>query len=665
LTNTSSGTIRAQATASSASNQIVDATGVLVINLDGTLNNSGTITAQANANAATAVTQVALAGGVFVGDFSGTLNNSGTISAHVMTVDTSASNTQIAGAAGVSALFFNGGELNNSGTITATANDPANGYSLYLDRFENGGSGTVNNNAATASLPAGLLSGSMYVGGDIIVNNSGTVHVPAGANAHVSGTYYQDTDGVLSIGVLSETEFGNLTVDSVATFESPTEIFVEIEPGFALLDGDYLDNVITANGTYNIDDASDPTTTFGTEVDDNSFLYVFTPVSQTSDDVDLGVSRYSIVDIVLGEGFNSAVGAAGLFDNWFDNGAPTGMEGTLFTLATLGTEEEVAQAVAEVVPVFQGDLSRATLNALADARRIIRARQAELGASSGDSTGSNFWTRIFGSKAEQDNNAGAFGYDADTYGIILGIDTSFGTASTFGAAFAYSQSDVENNSPVFHEGDVDTFQGILYGTFPVSENSEIDWQFNYAGHDNDTKRSMPSWGGLIASGSYDSTSFHIGADIDRAYAVGNGGMTTFTPAIGLAYTKVKDDAYTETGAGIYNLNVAGNDVDQLLLGIDGTLDHWFSPSALFAGYIGFGYDFQADVGTITASFVGDPTSTAFQTTGIDASDWLVYGGLGLTFGADDSMQFSIEYDIQAGNEDFINQSASLKLNIPF
>jgi outer membrane autotransporter protein len=401
-------------------------------------------------------------------------------------------------------------------------------------------------------------------------------------------------------------------------------------------------------------------------VDNSSpLLFSFSAVID-SNTVDLTSTRLlNFVDIVLGEGFNSAVGAAGMFDNWVDTGGtPSGMEPLMDTLLGLGTEAEIADAINETTPVFQGDMSRAAQDALADTRRIVRIRQdGAQGANSGDDTkNSNFWTKGFGSKAEQDANSGAFGYDADTYGGVIGVDTGIGTSVRIGAAFAYSQTDIDVNTPLFHSGETEAFHGILYGTFIIDEMTDIDWQINYASLSNESQRSMPSWGGLVARGDYDGSSFHIGAHLDRRYELGEN--SAFTPSIRADYTRVEDDAYTETGAGIYNLNVSDKELDELILGVDGTLAVGLGESALFSATAGVGFDVIDDDEGIAASFVGDPTSTSFVTSGVDASVWLLRGGAGLTLGSDDGIQFSANYDVEVRDE-FINNSFSGKIKIPF
>jgi hypothetical protein len=98
--------------------------------------------------------------------------------------------------------------------------------------------------------------------------------------------------------------------------------------------------------------------------------------------------------------------------------------------------------------------------------------------------------------------------------------------------------------------------------------------------------------------------------------------------------------------------------------VDGTLAVGLGESALFSATAGVGFDVIDDDEGIAASFVGDPTSTSFVTSGVDASVWLLRGGAGLTLGSDDGIQFSANYDVEVRDE-FINNSFSGKIKIPF
>ena len=71
----------------------------------------------------------------------------------------------------------------------------------------------------------------------------------------------------------------------------------------------------------------------------------------------------------------------------------------------------------------------------------------------------------------------------------------------------------------------------------------------------------------------------------------------------------------------------------------------------------------ADEDSLTAAYAGAP-GVAFSTYGTEPSSFLYRGGLGVTYGQKDSLQVSLNYDLE-GREDFTNQSVSLKLGFNF
>ena len=56
-----------------------------------------------------------------------------------------------------------------------------------------------------------------------------------------------------------------------------------------------------------------------------------------------------------------------------------------------------------------------------------------------------------------------------------------------GAAFAYTRSDVDSNSGA-QTADVDSYLAVLYGSRRLDENTELNWQTDYAYNRNEGDR---------------------------------------------------------------------------------------------------------------------------------------------------------------------------------
>jgi outer membrane autotransporter protein len=295
--------------------------------------------------------------------------------------------------------------------------------------------------------------------------------------------------------------------------------------------------------------------------------------------------------------------------------------------------------------------------------RLTRERQdAVRGLSSGDGAAGNgnLWVKPFGSWADQKSNNGAFGYDADTYGIVLGGDTALGSRASIGLGLAYSKSDVDGDSIAAQNADVKSYQAFLYGSYGLENRVDLSWHLGYGRHDNEVTRYVPLVGS-IARADYDSWSMNAGVAVSRDYKMGE--KTTLTPSVRLDYAYIDNDVYTENGAGPLNLIVSDSDTDELIFGIDGKLNHKLAQEWQFTANLGFGLDLLADDDTVTAAYAGAP-GVAFSTHGTDPSTWLYRGGLGLVYGQADSLQVALRYDLE-GRDDYTNQALSLKLNMPF
>jgi len=506
-----------------------------------------------------------------------------------------------------------------------------------------------------------VLSGNLLVGGAVAVNNSGTIDLPANADgfavAAIAGNYDQTAGGTLEVGVFDTTNRAQLGVGGTATFAEGTGLAVDVASGNLLANGDVVTDVVTA-GTL---------AATGFTVTDNNGLLNFSAAID-GNTVDLNVASVPVASIIAAYGPSSAAGAALVFDGLLGPFDPTNpgsspMGDVLMALRDLQTEQEVANAVTETLPTLNVELSGATLANLRHTNQIIRARQnGDKGLSSGNGTpgGKNFWGKAFGSMAEQDDNHGAFGYDADTYGLMFGVDTELGAKAKLGAALAYSTTDVNGETIADQDADITSYQAALYGSVKLSEVNELGWQVGFGMHDNEVERTIPFMG-VTAEGDYDSWSVNAGVDADHQFALSE--KTTLTPSVRLDYARVEADSYHETGAGGLNLDVDDENVDELVLGVDAELAHNLNENMMLTANAGAGYDFLADEGSLTAAYAGAP-GAAFKTTGVDPSHWLYRGGVGMTVGGEDSMQVTVRADLE-GREDYTNKSVSIKINVPF
>ncbi len=633
---------------------------------DASIVNSGTITVTASA-----ATSYAEAFGIATGDLglNASIANSGSLVA-------TANGGTWATAYGIRAGNLVDASIANSGTITATANGATGGsaYGIRIDDLDVdstiSNSGTITATAPTASRAvsvqvgsgsgtvtnSGTLIGSLNLGGTVSLGNSGTILIPTGGAGYgsVGGNYTQSGAGVLGLGVTSTADYATFSVGGTADFTAANTLLVRVDPANTLLAGDMLAGAIQS-GTLVAPN--------GFTVSDNNLAFNFA-AAINGNDVDLTASATGLSSIAAALGGSSAAQLGGLLDSLLPNVGQVNpqIDAALFEIGSQTTAGGVANVVSQLEPLMSGGVAAATLGTLHATNRIVQER---LDVSRGQSSGDYFvgnnkaWLKPFGSWAEQDADKGAMGYKADSYGFALGAEGDTTSGSRVGLAVAYARSDVDSKG-VRQEAKIDSYQLIGYASKALDVNSSIDYQADVGIHDTDGKRTLL---GLTAKSNYDSWNVHLGAGYNQAYALAD--KATFTASYRADYTYLRSDAYTETGAGGLNLKVNANKLDELLLSVEGKYTRPVSDTSNLIATLGVSYDTLADRdrNALTSSLVGAPTVT-FNTFGVDATPWMVRGGLGLVMNQANGMQVTARYDVE-GRDKFINQTASVKVRWAF
>jgi len=631
---TNSGTINVL---SESTDDFASAYGIRISNeLNGSITNSGTIIATGNGSEAEAY-------GISTGNL-----NSGASITNTGTITVAGNATDSDGfAVGIGANDFSSdATITNSGTITVTANNPGNGYSLYLIS----GDGTAEN--------TGILSGNLFLGGSLNMNNSGLIALPSQANsgdaASIGGDYTQGTGGVLSLGVASDSDYTTLDVGGTADFTDSSTLRVRLDAGNSYA-GATLTDVITSGDLVHPEDFI---------VMDNSLAYNFT-ASVTGDDVSIestSTGLTTVSDAVAGSGKASASGAATVVDDLLDNGSDEMVDALSALFGDATTEGDVNDAVNQLLPLMSGSTARVSLDNLHASQLLIQSRlDLAAGLSSGDAfvTDRSGWLKPFGSWSDQQDRNGASGYDARTGGLALGADGLLSDNNTrVGAAVIYSRSNVDSNATAASQrARINSYQGVLYGSYNLDKVTSVDVQADIGFNTNDGKRSVA---GMTAHSDYNSWSQHIGAGIGRSYALAS--KTTFIPSLRADFANITTESYSETGAGLFNLNVEDDSTQEFIIGAGGKLQQGITDYAKVSVNAGIGYDVINDPASIDSNFAGG--GATFATRGIDPSPWIGQAGVGLTIDQFKGVEITTRYDLEA-RSDYTNQTGSVRLKMPF
>ncbi len=276
------------------------------------------------------------------------------------------------------------------------------------------------------------------------------------------------------------------------------------------------------------------------------------------------------------------------------------------------------------------------------------------------------WMRSFFVDADQDDDGDFAGFTAETGGIAFGADTKATRNMRLGLAGAWSETMTQGKGAGRATLDTDSYQVTLYGDY--SENADGSGFFveGYAGYAvNSNEGSRDVLGVTSATSSYDSDQVMLGISAGNSYSVATrSGAWRLTPELGLAWTQLSTDAYTETGAAGQNQTIALDDTDILIVSFDARLDRVFDMSGGILVpkiRVGFGYDLIDDDVTATARFAGG--GAAFNVSGLDQPALSQTFGLGVGWHSE-MLSFELDYDAEI-KSGYLAHAAQLELKLRF
>jgi outer membrane autotransporter protein len=336
------------------------------------------------------------------------------------------------------------------------------------------------------------------------------------------------------------------------------------------------------------------------------------------------------------------------------------------------TGEEAAEFAESLAPTVDagfvsagaqaGDLSFSTTNS-----RIQLARNGgtDTGMVAGEmGEGVGVWGKAFGQLASQDTREGVNGYDADTFGVAVGIDSeNLVPGALVGVSFSYANSDVESENANTTDTDVDSYQLSLYGSKDLNDGMYVSGMVGYARNNIDQTRNNVGGTGLTANADFDADQYMAYAEFGKDYAMN--GMT-LTPKVLANYAHMNFDGYTETGTSGANQTVSTDDMDVLELGLgvtaawdlDDNMGNSIRPS-LTAEYR---YDVIGDEVQTTSNFTGGGAS--FQSEGFDAAQSSFLIGTGVQYDMNDTVTVSADYGYQF-KEDYDAHNLSVRAGVKF
>ncbi|MDB2683065.1 autotransporter domain-containing protein, partial [Alphaproteobacteria bacterium] len=562
------------------------------------------------------------------------------------------------------------GFFDSDGTINVTGAenvnfDGADGVRIdgSLMTVLSGTTKTLELEAAAGSVLIGTVADTTVTAGNQIVTTGNTTF---------GGTGLTNTLAIMKTadftpGATDATAVVNATGDTV-TVATDGVLNVTIASGSLEFDNGDQFTVIGSNGNA--------TTAYNTLLGNGDIVLVDTALidiqddSSDAQDLKVKVVTKSAADVL---GNSTGVGAATsllALSSTATSGTLQTIRSNLQSAATADAAKEIAESIAPTVDggalvagISVGNQSAAQVNARLAS---LRDGNASTGMAAGNmSNGLRAWGQAFGQTGEQDQRDGVAGYDVDTYGFALGMDTEgLGDNLTVGLAVSYGDTEVDSKNANNTKTDIDTYQFTLYGNYDVDDRTYVAGQVAYAMGDNDTTRSNVGGTGTSANGDFDSNQYSARLEAGRSYNVSGG--TKLTPNVMANYVHYDADSYTETGAGTANLRVDSDAVNlfEIGVGVDASWPKQLSDGGYVAPGINLGvrHDVIGDEFESTSNFTGG--GAAFNTKGFDPAQTTFDVGAGVVYSTPSNWELTASYDYEA-KSDFDSHTGLLKAGYKF
>ncbi|WP_372863562.1 autotransporter domain-containing protein [Psychrobacter sp.] len=573
----------------------------------------------------------------------------------------------------VDAKFIYSYNFNNNPSSTSTVNfdngtlklrENASGYPLFYNftaseaiNLEAGG-GTIDTNGNNVSVfnsavIKGIGSFTKAGEGTLTMNTginkawSGATNINRGV-LQLNGDYTMVEGEVLGIGLNSIDDYGQLVVNGNANI---TEGQLNINASEA------VQRLTSENVWSEIVKANTLTGEFKT-ITDNSQLVNFLADYSTSNAVNLSMVRQDkFVDTIQSQASRTGLSLAAVLDRSIDNRLANNNDEFADTLisSTIGFDQpQVAAAVNELQPLLMGASNRI----VTDANIVISNAITEHSLSSSKR---GLWAQALGSNIDQDEEDGVTGYDADSYGGIVGIDAPINSNLSLGMAVSYNDSDVHSDSQnLNHKMSAKSWQVLGYGNYDVSDATQVNFHAGAGRSNIEGERQLSILTDAVAQSDYDMDTLQAGFGIGHRIGTQDRNITPFAQ---VNYAQAKSDSYRETGAGVYNFEVDENTYESMRWTAGIKLSQALTPKVALTGQLAAAIENGDQRSDITASFISVPDDK-FTTVGQEVSQEIGIAGIGISYMPTANMTLSAGYRGE-WRDNYDDQGGNVALQIAF
>lgn len=445
--------------------------------------------------------------------------------------------------------------LNNTMDLTINGGTSVMGTLTGYDELS---LGTITINAHDLVFGSGklLLNSNVMATGRTVRNTGADLRV--NTEVSITGDYVQ-TGGTLISGVNSSSDYGSLSVTGNANLSNAGLVLFDI--GGNMATGQTY-TIVNAGGTLSINNLSSSTSGFETTFQATGQNLVVTLGNA------IGGPRADYYS--LGKEVNPFVAQMGLIIDVISTSShPDAVRFQTNVLPAINalTDTQKKQMLFDVAVgwmIFGGTNGMSAQNFIGTLLSFrISDHQGALkytlngssGVSAGDEvTNGAMWGQIIGGTTNRESSASAIGFDATSYGMVIGADFDVANDVTGGVALSWIHSD--SNSSVRDAGsDIESYQAAIYGTWTpqsLGGRLHVDGQLGFGYNDYQQSRVIHAFG-VRAEADYNG--WQTFADVEAGYDFPLGGNAVLTPYVGMRAVHFANDGYTEKGAGLLNITI--------------------------------------------------------------------------------------------------------------
>jgi uncharacterized protein with beta-barrel porin domain len=513
-------------------------------------------------------------------------------------------------------------------------------------------------------------------------NSLSSLFIAAGSTLTTSGGNNNasviDLDGTLELGAASTFTIDNYTADA----NNGTVIFELISDGSNNDGGTVFfggggpvdlsnmnvgvdintSSTVLLEGTIpNVFIGDNGPTTLPTLVE-NSFIFDFSLV-QNGDNVDLVIDRLGLAGAANSPSNREAL--ISLFDGMFNADDPV-VQATQQNLMNATNKRQFNEILESTYESMDMSLKTAsdfvtnkTINLAQERLDYLRKKGRRFeGYSSGsdlsDENGVRVWSQVFGGTGDQGRREEIDGYDFDSAGFSVGVDTGGVHPNLImGASLTYASSDVSGRDANKKETNIDHYLAAVYGTYFTENEYFINGMLVWGLNEANMIRNNVGFTGRRAIAQYDGEQITAYAEIGGDYRNSN---VVATPSIVSRYSYFEVENYRERGAG--GMNVTGNHdaVHAFEMGpkFDVMLELEDDSGLLFIPELtaSYKYDFIGDTARARAMFEED-RATLMGLEGFSSQNHTFNLGTGLNI-YDEDWEINLNYDYERKGELFIH-----------